>query len=251
MHYVIEDQGARPYMEDTHTIIKDIVPDVDYYGLFDGHGGKQVSLFMAQNFHLHIKQLLAMNETPDNALLFAFKRVAEEIPIHMSVYTGSTALVMLITPTTIYVANCGDCRAIINENETAVPVTEDHKPHLEIERITKSGGKITYHPNDVPRVNGQLAVSRSVGDFHLFPHVTWVPDIYTIVKQPFNHFIIAASDGVWDVMENQEAMDLLLAKVKNVNTPQPSIAQACDDMLQLSRMRQSGDNITIIVVKIA
>jgi protein phosphatase 1L len=249
MHYVQEDQGQRPYMEDTNTIITDIVPGIDYYAIFDGHGGKEVSKFLAENMHEYVRDLLRMNETPDNALLLAFKRCAEEIPMHMSVYTGSTALVILCTREHVFLANCGDCRAIINENQTAVQITDDHKPHTEKERIMESGGTVTFHPNDVPRVNGRLAVSRSIGDFHLFPHVIWVPEIWTVAIQQFNHFVVAASDGVWDVMENEEVMTILLNKV-SVMGLQPGIAHACDEILQISRLRQSGDNITLLVIKV-
>jgi len=68
----------------------------------------------------------------------------------------------LVTPTHIIVANCGDSRCVLVRAGKAVDMSIDHKPYLEAEqrRIEHAGGTVTMR-----RVNGDLAVSRALGDY--------------------------------------------------------------------------------------
>lgn len=64
------------------------------------------------------------------------------------------------------------------------------------------------------RVNGVLAVSRALGDGSLHPYVSAEPHIAVTALLPATsapELLILACDGVWDVMSDQEAADLLLA----------------------------------------
>lgn len=81
----------------------------------------------------------------------------------ISLGTGCTACVVLITPTKIYTANAGDSRAVLCRKGHALPLSSDHKPENEIERkrIQAAGGDIVNG-----RVNGGLNLSRSFGDFN-------------------------------------------------------------------------------------
>jgi len=63
-------------------------------------------------------------------------------------------------------------------------------------------------------VNGQLSVSRALGDSNLSPFVSPVPDIY---EQPLSYeddFLVLASDGVWDVMTPKEVVRLVVSRLK-------------------------------------
>lgn len=62
----------------------------------------------------------------------------------------------------IYVANAGDSRSIIGISGKAKPLSFDHKPtdEGEMNRIIKAGGFVEFG-----RVNGNLALSRAIGDF--------------------------------------------------------------------------------------
>ena len=77
--------------------------------------------------------------------------------------SGTTAIVVLLTPKWIVCANSGDSRAIYSQsNHRAVPLSYDHKPDDEDEerRIREAGGYVSGG-----RVEGDLAVSRGLGDF--------------------------------------------------------------------------------------
>lgn len=75
---------------------------------------------------------------------------------------GCTANVLLITPTSLFVANAGDSRSVLCREGKAVALSEDHKPDSPIEeaRVKKAGGVIS-----MGRVNGGLNLTRSLGDF--------------------------------------------------------------------------------------
>ena len=75
---------------------------------------------------------------------------------------GTTACVLLVTKDSIYCANVGDSRAVLCTNGKAEPLSYDHKPQNdeELDRIEKSG-----HFVEDDRVDGNLALSRAIGDF--------------------------------------------------------------------------------------
>ena len=58
--------------------------------------------------------------------------------------SGTAAIVVLVTPSKIYCANIGDSRAVLCRNNTAEPLSHDHKPEVptEKERIEKAGGYV-------------------------------------------------------------------------------------------------------------
>ena len=78
------------------------------------------------------------------------------------IHAGAAASVVLITKTEIYCANAGDCRAVLSKKGKAKDLSIDHKPNTpsEKQRIERANGFV-----DDNRVNGNLALSRSIGDF--------------------------------------------------------------------------------------
>ena len=149
--------------------------------------------------------------------------------------SGTTACVVLVTPDWIVCANAGDSRSVCSKSgNRAVPLSYDHKPDDEEEerRIRAAGGYVAGG-----RVEGDLAVSRGLGDFRFKSMVTVcagahsatnnnneqgsggdrvtmapgeqkVSSIPDIIVQNRNaehdEFIIVACDGIWDVQSNNE-----------------------------------------------
>jgi len=93
-----------------------------------------------------------------------------------------------------------------------VPLSEDHKPDDPIER------KRIYNANgfvEASRVNGQLALSRALGDFEYKNNpameakdqaVTACPDIKVVPLTADCEFVLLACDGLWDCMTSEEAI---------------------------------------------
>jgi protein phosphatase 2C family protein 2/3 len=122
------------------------------------------------------------------------------------VHAGAAANVVLITKTEIYCANAGDCRAVLSKKGKAKDLSVDHKPNTPSEkaRIERANGFV-----EDGRVNGNLALSRSIGDFEyksnpiLKPKdhiVSAYPDVSIEKLAPECEFIVVACDGIWDCM---------------------------------------------------
>ena len=88
-------------------------------------------------------------------------RLICNLPDH-PIHAGATAVVVVMVGRTITVANAGDSRAVLCRNGTAYPLSFDHKPlqERELNRIRNAGGFV----NHFGRVNGNLNLSRSIGD---------------------------------------------------------------------------------------
>ena len=101
----------------------------------------------------------------------------------------------------------------------AIELTLDHKPENKGEkhRIEKLGGYVKWYGlvkngrpikgTGVYRVNGNLSLSRAVGDRAERPCICSKPDIRCIAGDAVHDtFIISATDGLWDVFSSQEAV---------------------------------------------
>jgi serine/threonine protein phosphatase PrpC len=161
---------------------------------------------------------------------------------------GSTAIAALFINNKLFVANAGDSRAVMGDGSVAVRCSTDHKPDNpeEEERIAKSGGVVvkTFNKfgNTIARVNGQLAVSRALGDHTFKPHVTSEPEVKEFVITPQHRILVMACDGLWDVIGDQEALDIASSE------EDPS--QAAIKLRDTAYNRGSGDNISVVVIQI-
>jgi len=90
--------------------------------------------------------------------------IAEEREIKaLSFNAGCTSCVVLITKDTIYCANSGDSRALIQLTDgKVIELSHDHKPENdgELKRVKAGGGYV-----EDGRVQGIIAVSRAIGDW--------------------------------------------------------------------------------------
>ncbi|EIE18289.1 protein phosphatase 2C [Coccomyxa subellipsoidea C-169] len=135
------------------------------------------------------------------------------------VQAGCTAVVAVLKGQELWVANAGDSRAVLCRGGQALALSEDHKPQSEGERnrITAAGGFVS-DVGGVSRVNGNLNLSRAIGDLkykgndQLAPAeqiITAQPDIVKIELRHEDRFFVLACDGVWDVMSNQEVVQFV------------------------------------------
>jgi len=256
MFFVAQTQGGREYMEDTCIAEENFYTDMDIYAVFDGHAGSYVSNFLRDNVKAVLVRYLQEGKYPiDDCLYLTCRSMTEMMSKEESKNTGSTCLIALRKkqhPNDVwYFANAGDCRAIVNSEKGAIRLTTDHKPHVpkEYERITSiPDGFVTHYPHDVPRVNGMLAVSRSLGDTYLHPYVRWEPEVSTLKANHDNRLFILASDGLWDTMEDNDVLVVFERNFKKSNglATKQVLQEACIECIKLAQAKGSSDNITII-----
>lgn len=167
--------------------------------------------------------------------------------------SGCTAIVAIITDTHIIVANAGDARGILQTGETTRPMSFYHKPYNEIEtaRIEAAGGCASMR-----RVNGDLAVSRALGDFSYKQceskppkeqAVTSFPDIEIASRDGAEEFLLLCCDGIWDVMKNDEAGAFVRASLADGYQGMP-LSEVCSKLLTRCLEKGSRDNMSAVVV---
>lgn len=138
---------------------------------------------------------------------------------------------------TLYTANVGDARAVLCRGSKAVRLTYDHKGSdvQEAQRITDAGGFVMNN-----RVNGVLAVTRSLGDSSMKEFVVGSPYTTETTLGPDDQFLIIACDGLWDVCEDQHAVNLIL----DIKDPQ----EASQVLLDHALSQFSTDNLSVMVI---
>lgn len=214
------------------------------FAIFDGHLGDRVPSYLKDNLFNNILEQPNFWEHPESAIKSAYTSTDNRILENSGQLGpgGSTAVTaIVIDGKDLWVANIGDSRAVVCEMGAANQLTVDHEPHHERRRIEKRGGFVTTLPGDVPRVNGQLAVARAFGDQSLKAHLSCEPDVRHVPINSSIEFVILASDGLWKVMKNQEAVDL----VKSIKDPQVAAKRLTTEALA----RKSKDDISCIVIR--
>ncbi|KAI3466883.1 hypothetical protein Pfo_023546 [Paulownia fortunei] len=116
----------------------------------------------------------------------------------------------------------------------------DHEPLKERKLVESKGGFVSKKPGNVPRVDGQLAMTRAFGDERLKDHITAEPDIVIEKMDEDTEFIILASDGLWKVVSNQEAVDC----IRGLNDGQ----EAAEELIKEALLRESREDISCEVV---
>ncbi|KAG2010210.1 phophatase 2C family protein [Coprinopsis cinerea AmutBmut pab1-1] len=268
LYGVSEMQGWRITMEDAHATVLDLDEGKEdsnaFFAVYDGHGGSTVAKFAGANVHKRL-----VNEESykagdyETALKRAFLGTDEDLlanPGHTRDPSGCTAVAALITTDgKIYVANAGDSRSVIGIKGEVKPLSFDHKPTSETERarISGAGGYIEYG-----RVNGNLALSRALGDFEFKKNYALPPEKQIITADPDvtvheiteeDEFLVVACDGIWDCLSSQQVVDFVRYQVSQGKELQEIGEMICDHCLAPDTSSGAGigcDNMTVLIVAI-
>ena len=212
-------RGWRQAMEDT-VVAELIGPDIGCFAVFDGHGGDYCSRWAARELPrrlraAHARGVLELEPGWVSRLLL---EMDDELCIKGPTNRcGCTALVLLASRTSLCLANLGDSRAVMCRASQALPLSRDHKPRDSAEhaRIVNAGGFVAGG-----RINGELALSRALGDFKFKSNsalpvgaqmVSAVPEVSVVERQRGDAFVVLACDGVWDVMRSADAVAFVAA----------------------------------------
>lgn len=267
-----------------------------FFGVYDGHGGSQAANFCKDRLHhalveefevaMNVENLSTNGNGENNWQIkweraFAdcfhkvdvevgggiFRRdskgevvVAEDSADRIAPETvGSTAVVAVVGACQIIVSNCGDSRAVLSRGGRAFALSVDHKPDREDElaRIEGAGGKVINWNGH--RIFGVLAMSRALGDYYLKPYVIPDPEVTFTQRTEDDEFLILASDGLWDVLTNEEVCEAVRRRFARghgtnanssvkIDVKYPSAQAAAEYLSRLALHRNSRDNVTVVVV---
>ncbi|KAH7444730.1 hypothetical protein KP509_02G089700 [Ceratopteris richardii] len=208
-------------MEDEHVLVDDleeylgpealITTSGSYYGVFDDHDGKNATHFVKEKLLNYIVSDVAfpisVEEAVQHAHLETDAAFANACSLNNALSSGTTAITVLILAREIFVANAGDCRAVLCRRGKAIEMSRDHKPHVERSRIEALGGYI-YDGY----LNGYLSVARAFENWHIeglkggnCPLIA-EPEVRRAVRIPDDEFMIIGCDGFWDVFTNESAV---------------------------------------------
>ncbi|XWS15204.1 hypothetical protein CRYUN_Cryun35bG0074700 [Craigia yunnanensis] len=238
-------KGKRPSMEDFYeTRISEVDGQmVAFFGVFDGHGGSRTAEYLKKNLFKNLSAYPNFNKDTETAVVEAFKQTDDDYLNEEKVQqkdAGSTASTAVLLGDRLLVANVGDSRVVACRAGSAVPLSTDHKPDRsdERQRIEEAGGFIIWA--GTWRVGGVLAVSRAFGNKLLKPYAVAEPEIQEEEIDGVD-FIIIASDGLWNVLSNKDAVAL----VQDITDAEA----AARKLIKESYARGSSDNITCVVVR--
>lgn len=138
----------------------------------------------------------------------------------------------------------------------AVVETIDHKPSLCFERarIEAAGG--TVRGGRTARLDGSLAVSRSLGDFDFKSvnrpvaeqKVSCLPDIYEVSGLPEGSVLLLACDGLWDAMSTEEAAQFVRQRLQH--NPPMELADIAQELVDFSLDAETRDNVTVLLAQL-
>ncbi len=197
---------------------------------------------MLINFIQNLLELLQASPDidPSEGLRQAYLLTDNQMGDTQIQFSGTTSITTLLRnhkgQKTLFSANAGDARAVLCRNGKAERLSYDHKGNDEGEtkRIIDAGGFVVLN-----RVNGILAVTRSLGDHAMKDYVIGEPYLTTVAVEPTDTHLILACDGLWDVTSDQDAIDLIISETD---------AQKMSDKLLLHALKNgSTDNISVMV----
>lgn len=244
------------------------------FGVFDGHGalGHEVSQYISTEVTKHMLAQKNLDTEPEKALTKAFLDVNNAIQKETNIdcsFSGTTGILVYINGKNLYSANAGDSRAVLAKKlpggkYKAVALSSDQKPDRpdEKKRIQDCKGRVEackgpkgedIGPARVWLMHQEvpgLAMTRSFGDLVAASvGVTAKPEVWDRVMDESDSFMILASDGVWEFIESQTAVDMVGALREQGKEPE----EVCKALVEESTKRWQAeeevvDDITCIVV---
>lgn len=263
--------GHKKANQDAYCFMRSACSRCLLFGVFDGHGpnGHDVAGYCKKRLPEELMKLPSLVPDPSSAFGTAFHAVNDCLLESDSSVSGTTAVMAQLHERRLTVAWVGDSRCVLASTVSdgmvrAQQLTHDHKPDCAEERgrIEENNGRVDRSKNlggeevgpfrvwlGIAPILG-LAMSRSLGD--TLAHSVGVistPDIVTRDLVPEDRFMILATDGVWEWLTCDEAVEIV-AGCSNLEV-------GCKKLVQAARQkwRAAGDgyidDITAIVVEFA
>lgn len=241
-------RGRREVMEDGYGFMLDIHgdPKQAFFTVIDGHGGRAAAEYVARNLGRNIVKELG-NVGDGGVQLEQVMRVGYQVTdkefLSQGVSSGACTASVLLKDSELHVANAGDCRVVLSRNGVADSLTNDHRLSREDERRRiENAGAFVHYCNGAWRVQGSLAVSRAIGDLHLKEWIISEPETKRLSLTADCEFLIMASDGLWDKINVQEAVDVVSRNKNSV--------ESCKKLIDISSSRGNMDDITVMVINL-
>ena len=255
-------QGRREHQEDRQAVHTGLGGDgaVHLVGVFDGHRGSAAAEFCANHLASFCYAAWFDAGSAAEVLRAAFVNMdvafrvqrgedpagGAKAPVDAQPpeYPGATAAAALIVDDMLYLANAGDCRAILSTKGAISALSTDHNTGNAAERarVLAAGGTIALKYDTLRVGEAAIQVTRSIGDGDLKnAGVTAEPEVAARRLTADDEWLVLATDGLWDVLSHEDVGGMIRDTVK-----QP--AMVGQRLVMEALTRGSADNITCIVV---
>jgi len=244
-------RGWRPAMEDAHVVAEldsSLFPDAALFAVLDGHGGAEVSALVSGILANEVNKVARERRrnngseqcSLEEALLKSLPRIDARIrtgplgllrfmpaSLHPFGHVGSTACVAAVDfeAQRVLVANVGDSRAMLirrgrEGRGEAIELSKDHKPEDPIERtrIQNAGGRVVKM-GPCWRVDGNLNLSRALGDFKLKDNLALPPEKQKVSAFPdlevkpyrggIQELLLVGCDGLFERLDNKGVAEIV------------------------------------------
>ena len=240
---------SRRVMEDAHVVVDPLdTVDGHTYGLyciFDGHGGRSAAQHAAKVFPDKVREVLRRpGETMEERMQDIFLEADQSIKDAGIDFPGCCALICLVDACdgqrTLHFANAGDSTGYVLTDAGAEAMSVEHntKNPDEVARITNCGGMVFSG-----RVNGVIAVTRSLGDHHMKQWIVNEPYVKEHAVAPQDRYVLLSCDGLFESLD--------IDTVRSVVAQNKESLTVCTKALvQLAITKGSTDNITVILVQL-
>lgn len=241
-------------IEDLNLLKKDLTINIwphCLFAVYDGHCGSETANYVSTHLPLQLVKHENYDKNIENAFIETFDKLNQKLlekAKNESFKSGTTCCLAIIKGNKLHLAWCGDSSAcLFDKNVKQVFKTKTHKPNddLERERIEKSGGSVVFSAKEW-RINGNLSVARSFGDYDYHKVISSQPDVHTIELNGLTHnYLIIACDGLWEYIDNEQIKNIVNDSILNNNTKQIS-----ELLVQKAKQNGSQDNITCIFISL-
>lgn len=247
-----------------------VIVDEDNFliGVFDGHGiyGHYISDYVHKELPKLLFEHPNWSESPEKVIKESFVKCHSNLIRFSNQKTsnfdcnmsGSTSTILFKKQDKLYIGHVGDSRAVVGRKTengvVAFVLTQDHKPELEKEktRIESSGGEIRKIPGGPSRVylKGKeypgISMTRAIGDLvSQGIGIVSVPDTNEYRLTEDDLFIIIASDGVWEFINDEEAVRIASTSVDPKEAVSRLTALAWTKWISIEE--NLVDDITVII----
>ncbi|KAH0891491.1 hypothetical protein HID58_053920 [Brassica napus] len=256
-----------------------------FVGVYDGHGGPEAARYVCDHLFNHFR---AFNATEEG-----FASLVSELWSTMPnlATVGTCCLVGVIYQSTLFVASLGDSRVVLGKKGSsgglsAIQLSSEHNANnedilWELKDLHPDDPQIVVFKHGVWRVKGIIQVSRSIGDMYMKrqefnrepigqkfriaepmkrPLMSATPTILSHPLHPNDLFLIFASDGLWEHLSNEKAVEIVHSHPR-AGSAKRLIKAALQEAARKREMRYSDlkkidkkvrrhfhDDITVIVV---
>ncbi|OQR94607.1 protein phosphatase 2C [Achlya hypogyna] len=218
-----------------------------FFGVYDGHGGGFVSKYLATTLHVAVQKRVDDGMPVATALGDAFASIDMGLEeMEEADACGSTAVVCVVLPTEIFVANIGDSHCLLFNGSRLQRLSADHhvRNDAEINRIKDNQGIILNH-----RVSGVSRVTRAFGQNNEKDLIIPTPHLKCVARpseaSETPAFVVLVSDGVTDVLSDADiGRYVLRGLVELLWSPD----RICRELLGICRLKRAFDNMTVVLV---